>query len=68
MGDVMTITQIKVEARRRALECLVRYNEGITTQDVIYALNSSKFTINKDIKASDVVWHQDNYLYYGERL
>ncbi len=64
----MTITQIKVEARRKALECLVRYNDKITKTDVVYALNVDVSTISKDVLASDSVWQQDNYLYYGERL
>ena len=64
----MTITQIKVKARRKALECLVRYNDKITKTDVVYALNVDVSTISKDVLASDSVWQQDNYLYYGERL
>ena len=64
----MNLTQLKVKARRKALECLVRYNDKMITQDIAYALNVNKWTVNKDVLASDVVWHQDDYLYYGERL
>lgn len=64
----MNITSIKMKARRMALECLVRYNDKMITKDVAYALNVSRDTVNKDVAASDLVWQQDNYLYYGERL
>jgi len=64
----MTITQIKVTARRKALECLVRYNDKMITQDIAYALNVTPRLISLDVEASDLVWQQDNYLYYGERL
>ncbi len=51
-----------------ALECLVRYNDKMITKDIAYALNVTPTTINKDVAASDLVWQQDNYLYYGDRL
>lgn len=64
----MNITRLKILARRAALECLVRYNDKMTTQDIAYALNVGTLTVRRDTTASDVIWQQDNYLYYGERL
>lgn len=64
----MNLTQLKVTARRKALECLVKYNDKMVTQDIAYALNVGKTTVRKDVLASDSVWQQDDYLYYGERL
>ena len=64
----MNLTQLKVTARRKALECLVRYNDKMKTKDIALALNVDTSTISKDVKASDSVWQQHDYLYYGERL
>ena len=64
----MNLRTAKVFIRRKALECLVRYNDKMKTKDIAMALNVDRTTIMKDIKLMENVWQQDNYLYYGERL
>ena len=64
----MNLRTAKVFIRRKALECLVRYNDKMKNKDITLALNVDRTTISQDVKASDSVWQQHDYLYYGERL